>query len=280
MMAPLRPHMVQARGTTGIIVLAAALWAVPVRAGPVSGVFTGALGRIAFETEARGRVVGRYADGGPCGFDLRRPVVDGELEGDVLVGVVTLCQTGPACGERAYPILAFRLPDGSLSAHVKLEPGCQSPALEGARMVLRPAPDQSVELAADKKRPKKSNAACVEIVNKATQLLPKHDFAGASFYFAEGLACNDQNWIAHLGLAIAELRRENDYNRACAYSHVGQQDKALQALSRAVDLGWADPKGMVDDPDLRPLRELPEFKALVDRAWDLKERQPVGEDHP
>lgn len=285
--------------------LAALLWAASARAGPVSGVYAGQLGRVAFETDARGRVTARYADGGPCEFDARRPVVDGEWEGDVLVGVVTLCQTGPACGERAYPILAFRLPDGSLTAQVKLEPGCRSPALDGPRLLLRPALDPSVDLVSDKKRPKKTNAACVEIVNKAASLLHKRDYAGASYYFSEGLACNEKNWAAHLGLAIAELRRGNVeasfasfhrareisiaqdqedsgiyFNMACAYSHVGQQQKALEALGRALDLGWADPKAMVDDPDLQPLRERPEFKALVDRAWDLKERLPVQDEPP
>jgi len=83
-------------------------------------------------------------------------------------------------------------------------------------------------------------------------------------------------------LSIAQNQEDSTiyFNLACAHSRVGQQEKALEALGRALELGWADPKAMVDDPDLQPLRERPEFKALVDRAWDLKERLPVQDEPP
>ncbi len=286
------------------------LWGASVRAGPVSGVYEGRMGRLAFETDARGRVVGLYGDGGECKFDPRRPVVDGEFEGDVLVGAVTLCQTGPACEERTYPILAFRLPDGSLSAHVKLEPACQSAALDGTRLVLRPAPGQSIELVSDKELPKMTNTECSAAGVKGYALYQqKRDWAGVAFYFNKKLACSDasaEEKVAALQvIGIAELKRGNvevalasftrardlslaqgkedasaSYNMACAYSQMGDQAKALQALSRAVDLGWADTEEMEEDTDLKPLRELPAYKELLDRAWDLKERLPSKDEQP
>jgi tetratricopeptide (TPR) repeat protein len=262
------------------------------------------MGRLAFETDARGRVVGRFSDG-PCKFDPQRPVVDGEFEGDVLVGAVTLCQTGPACEERTYPILAFRLSDGSLSAQVKLEPACQSAALDGTRLVLRPVPDQATALASVNEPPKLTNAECSAALLKGNALYEKHDWAGVSFYFKKGLACNEAIWQAHLAIGNAELRRgnveaalvsynrareisiaqeqENDgiyYNIACVYSQIGDQAKALEALRRALDLGWSDPTAMERDADLKPLRELPAFKELVDRAWEHQERLPSKDEHP
>ncbi len=297
--------MPQTAKTIGLILLVGSLgegaFAGPSRT--VTGRYEGALGVLEFDTESTGRVVGRYGEGGPCPFDPRRPVVDGEFEGNVFVGTVTLCQKGPACEERAYPVLGVLNPDGTLAADVKLEPGCMSPALTGTRLLLRSAPG-AVVLAAARKNPRKSRDACIEDLKRGTVLLQKRDYAGASYYFSEGLGCNADNWPAYLGIGIAELRRgrvqeamtaftraqrlakadgEEDpgiyFNLACAHSRLGDQQGALDALDRSVALGWADPKAMVDDPDLAPLREEPRFKTLVDKAWDLKQNQPESDSH-
>jgi hypothetical protein len=269
---------------------------------PVNGRFEGALGVLEFETEPSGHVVGRYGEGGPCSFDPRRPVVDGEFEGSVFVGTVTLCQTGPVCEERAYSILAFTDADGVLAADVKLEPGCQSPALVGGtRLVLKSAPGSvpNTVLASGKKPKKKSRAMCIEDLKRGALLLQKRDYAGASYYFEEGLECDEANWAAHLGIGISELRRgrvevamdafgkaknyavakgqedaEIDFNLACGFMRLNDRTKALEALSRSVQLGWSDPKTMLEDPDLQPLREDPTFKSLVDKAWNLQSKQP------
>lgn len=292
--------MVQTLRTTGLILLVAGLSS-PAFGGPpraVEGRYEGGLGVLEFQTESGGRIVGRYGEGGACNFDLQRPVVDGELEGNVFVGTVTLCQEGPACEERAYPVLAFVSADGTLSADVKLEPGCKSNALSGTRLTLKALPG-GVVLASAKKKPRKKRDECIEALKRGTVLLQKRDYAGASYYFAEGLECNADNWPAYLGIGIAELRRgrvdeamtafhraqklaraggEEDagiyFNLACGYSRQGEKARALEALESSVKLGWADPKAMVDDPDLAPLRDDPKFKALVDRAWDLKQNQP------
>jgi tetratricopeptide (TPR) repeat protein len=55
------------------------------------------------------------------------------------------------------------------------------------------------------------------------------------------------------------------YNLACAYARVGQKDKAIEALSRAVDEGFADRAGMEKDEDLAPLRADPRFQQLLSR---------------
>ena len=53
------------------------------------------------------------------------------------------------------------------------------------------------------------------------------------------------------------------YNEACAESLGGHSDKALAALSDAVDAGFNDMAQIEKDTDLDPLRELPEFKTLM-----------------
>jgi predicted Zn-dependent protease len=56
------------------------------------------------------------------------------------------------------------------------------------------------------------------------------------------------------------------YNLACSYALVGRKDDAFDALSRAVELGYADPAWMCRDHDLESLRDDPRFKTLVKRA--------------
>jgi tetratricopeptide (TPR) repeat protein len=55
------------------------------------------------------------------------------------------------------------------------------------------------------------------------------------------------------------------YNLACAHARLGQKDKAIEALSRAVDEGFADRAGMEKDEDLAPLRSDPRFQQLLVR---------------
>lgn len=53
------------------------------------------------------------------------------------------------------------------------------------------------------------------------------------------------------------------YNLACSWSLLGEVDKALAALRRAIDLGWGDMDFARGDPDLENLRADPRFEELV-----------------
>lgn len=271
----------------------------------LNGTYQGELGKVDFRTNASGRVIGQYKLGGACRFDADRPIVDGEFEGKVLVGTVTLCQTGPACDERAYNILGFyNAVDGVLTADVKLEAGCESPALKKSRLVLQLSRDPGGEpasaaaVATQRKLSKKAQEECLDALKKGARYLERRDYLGASHYFGLGLECNDQNWAAHLGVGVAELKRGNltealaslerardlshamgqddagvFYNLACANARMNDRKSAIKNLQRAMELGWADPAAMSTDPDLQPLREEQEFKQLLDQAWDRQERQ-------
>jgi adenylate cyclase len=53
------------------------------------------------------------------------------------------------------------------------------------------------------------------------------------------------------------------YNAACLYVSLGESDRAIDALRQAVEAGYTNLGWMQNDPDLVPLREHPEFVALV-----------------
>lgn len=54
------------------------------------------------------------------------------------------------------------------------------------------------------------------------------------------------------------------YNLACSYALLGRKDDSLQALERAVLLGFDDVEKMSTDPDLQCLRDEPRFKAILE----------------
>jgi len=55
------------------------------------------------------------------------------------------------------------------------------------------------------------------------------------------------------------------YNLACSLSMNGQQSAAIDALARALELGYSDLAHLDTDPDLDALRELPSFQAMLRR---------------
>jgi tetratricopeptide (TPR) repeat protein len=54
------------------------------------------------------------------------------------------------------------------------------------------------------------------------------------------------------------------YNLACSLARAGRSDEAIDALSRAILLGYDDLTHMETDPDLESLRDHPDFRALLD----------------
>ncbi|MBM3977095.1 MAG: hypothetical protein FJ299_08910 [Planctomycetes bacterium] len=90
--------------------------------------------------------------------------------------------------------------------------------------------------------------------------------------------------LAELGHALTRLRRFEEgldvdralarlcpedplvhYNLACSLALLERRDEAFGALERAVELGYAEPQHLLDDPDLTSLRSDPRFQQLVER---------------
>jgi adenylate cyclase len=55
------------------------------------------------------------------------------------------------------------------------------------------------------------------------------------------------------------------YNVACTHCLLGETDKALELLDRAIEQGYGHRAWLSHDPDLAPLRDDPRFQKLLDR---------------
>lgn len=53
------------------------------------------------------------------------------------------------------------------------------------------------------------------------------------------------------------------YNLACSYSLVGDLVQSLEALTKALSLGYNDLRHLIEDPDLENLRTHPSFRHLL-----------------
>ena len=60
-------------------------------------------------------------------------------------------------------------------------------------------------------------------------------------------------------------KKIDDYNAACLYSLMGEKEMALRYLERALDKGFRNFNHIYLDEDFDNIRDLPEFKALIER---------------
>ena len=67
------------------------------------------------------------------------------------------------------------------------------------------------------------------------------------------------------GIPQAGARASAYYNLACGYARLGQKEKALEALSKAVDAGYTDRNQYETDPDLASVRSEPRFRDILAR---------------
>lgn len=63
------------------------------------------------------------------------------------------------------------------------------------------------------------------------------------------------------------------YNHACVLCVLGELDEACESLGRAVELGFDDFDFMCKDPDLKHLRDRPEFLEWQKRALTQRSRR-------
>jgi tetratricopeptide (TPR) repeat protein len=110
--------------------------------------------------------------------------------------------------------------------------------------------------------------------------------------FMEGLVRRDPNYVdalqllgdhytergrftegLHVDERLARLQPKNPlvfYNLACSYSLTDEFDRAMFALSHAIELGYRDFKWLVKDPDLKKLRAQPAFAELKQKIRQIK----------
>lgn len=290
--------MVQVFRTTGLIgflVVGTAAYA----SGKLQpGQYESGLGRIDLVLDGH-RVFGFLADSGACDFEPGRRILEGQIEGNVVVGTVTLCQRGAGCRDKAYSVMAFYdAASMAYTADVRLDAGCFSPALQESRLKLTIATDdrgRPRRAEPRRKMSKKSRELATVAFRNALTHLEQNQFAKAVAEYETGLSYHDENWAGYMGLGHAEFQRGNafraleafdrsrelqptnpdiHYNVACVHARLGDRARALNALNQAVALGFALPEQMNADDDLKSLLgDDPEFKALLKRAWEQKAKQ-------
>lgn len=288
---------------TGLVL---ALFLVPglAAAGPsLSGPFRAdTYGSLELKTEGD-HLTGTAVGGGGCSFDAQRMVLQGDFEGSVLVGRLTVCQTGDLCpAEQTYSLLGFyNAAEGSLVAYVKLSSGCQSPGLpRSGRFMLQPAtrtvPEETPTHGA---APAGSAAELVskrgsrmdlakQALRRGDELYQQKQYVEAAKQFKASLEIDsgDTNWPAYMGLgssllmqgqvaqAIRNLERANTARRGgepslyymlgCAYAQKRDKAKALEYLTRAVEAGYDLETASKNDQELhRALGADPKFQELV-----------------
>ena len=82
--------------------------------------------------------------------------------------------------------------------------------------------------------------------------------------FVDGLQVDEQ---------LAKLMPDSPivfYNLACSYSLTDKFEAALQALDRALELGYRDFAWLVKDPDLKKLRAQPGYEEMKEKISRLK----------
>jgi tetratricopeptide (TPR) repeat protein len=197
------------------------------------------------------------------------------------------------------PFAAFlSAQDRGLTADVKLPAGCSSPALHNARLTLMPSMEKPPQGRRKAVNVKKNTELARSALSAGHRLLEAHQYEEAAQQFEIGLSYDERNWLAYLGLGVAEMRRGNVhkamssmersrdlakaqrqddasiyYNIACGYSRLGNKEAALGSLAMAIKRGFALPEAMSADPDLKTLANEGEFKKLLNKAVELKTKQ-------
>jgi tetratricopeptide (TPR) repeat protein len=110
--------------------------------------------------------------------------------------------------------------------------------------------------------------------------------------FLEGIVCRDPDYVEALQLlgdhytqrgcyeqslkVDVQLSRLEPgdplvfYNLACSYSLNREFNQATAALDKALSLGYRDFYWLARDPDLRPLRKHPLYRAIRDKIRRMK----------
>ncbi|MDY7224814.1 tetratricopeptide repeat protein [Hyalangium rubrum] len=198
------------------------------------------------------RLTGTAGEGWDCRLDAPRRVLEGDFQGPVLVGRLTVCQTGPQCPEvQTYPLLAFyNEEDRALVAHVRLREGCESPVVKEGRFILQPAgkaaPEEMVAAppapsagstpvavtspsaggssasALANKRGGRNAEAAKQASELGEKLYKEKNYVQAAQQFEISLAHDpgDKNWPAYMGRGSSRLM-------------LGQVKEAIQDLERS-----------------------------------------------
>jgi adenylate cyclase len=121
---------------------------------------------------------------------------------------------------------------------------------------------------------REANLDIMRILKLHVELYPENARAlcvGSIAIIEAGDRKRSLHWAA---LALAINPRENVilYNVACTYSLLGEGERALECLAKAIRNGFCDEAWMTNDPDLASVRNLPHFQSLLKSLSSETER--------
>lgn len=269
-----RGSMSQLPRMMGVACLIAALSA-SASAPALPAVYSWGSGKIRWR-QTGSQVIG-ISDGGECNFRANTRVITATWVEDLLVGTIRICQSGPSCHTRDFPMFAFYNPaDRSLSLNVLLDPGCGSLAVPSSgHLQLLPDTD-------DPPDPPPGRPKGAFLQQGERRLHEGHPAAAlASFH----RALNDhedaprawadlgraQRALGHLAQAERSLEHSlalrTDGNRyyelAKTQAELGESDRAMESLHAAVDQGFDDLAGLLSSKSLASLHGRHDFTQLV-----------------
>jgi len=142
-------------------------------------------------------------------------------------------------------------------------------AMQIAMLKVADLPPSSVQMARElrieelRRRAERGGAE-----GEAVQRVLNNYSSQLGFYLTRELLASEQ-WdratvTLELALAINDANRVAWYNLACCRSLQGRQAAAVEALERALELGFDNAELLASDPDLDSLRDRADFKALLD----------------
>lgn len=130
------------------------------------------------------------------------------------------------------------------------------------------AQTEDVSVAANAAYQQKDWATAAKLYGQLTQAKPKNP----RFWYRLGVsrratgqneqALHDFQQARNNGLPLSLI----GFDIACAYSSLGQKDKAFETLAEAIQEGFTQPERMSNDPSMQSLQSDPRFAALLEKA--------------
>ena len=81
-------------------------------------------------------------------------------------------------------------------------------------------------------------------------------------------------------IKLAPKQPDGPYNLACALARLGKSEAALEALAKAIELGYSQVQHMREDADLESLRKHKRFEELADKARRNELDKPFEQGKP
>ncbi len=161
-----------------------------------------------------------------------------------------------------------RLPDALLEGTVLLELGRRREAVRPLAEAIIDRPDDFV--ASRLARATSGSARYDEVIALLSEEGKSHRIGARSLQIVANEAFQAGHYDAAarmFQLLFERFGEANDaFNTACAFGQLGRSFEGIEWLERALDVGLTDPSVLDTDRDLEPLRALPAYQGLRERA--------------